>query len=279
MLKYQPLIATALGVLLVVPAATLGQGEIETLEQALRGTLRGLEVLRALDARARQQGPPAPGEVLRLTEPALEDQRGRDERLGQLRNEVSLLQTEADLLESLDPESSAQALAALGSHSAASALPEVSIGLDEATRQLISSLDAPATDPAHASGNSANAADPRQGGAQAAPATSTRPSPVPSYSAAPLLHAQALYKAARYEDALEVYMQAGEQTSVWYGTARCLEALGRIDDAIEALQRVVTTAPDTHEGARAKTDLEFLQWKQSFLQRLPKGAAKGGGSR
>ena len=61
-----------------------------------------------------------------------------------------------------------------------------------------------------------------------------------------------------------------------YWKARCLEQLGRLDEALPAYQRVIELDPEGFEAGRAKSDIEFLEWKATFLSQRKKEAKPSG---
>ena len=60
----------------------------------------------------------------------------------------------------------------------------------------------------------------------------------------------------------------GPESSSWL--ARCLDKLGRIDEALELLQALVD-GDDPAFMQRGRTDLDFLVWKRTFDRNLPAG--------
>jgi hypothetical protein len=286
MLKLQPLITTGAGLLFALPAFVLdGGGDLSSLGAALRETDRALEVLRGVES-----APPAAeaAELLRgLTEAPYADAPTRDGDLERLRNEVGLLQVELDALDArvLDPRSAPFALgpdpgrtssAVLKSADAAPGGQGVSTGLSAAQRAALfgGAETAPAAGGPGAAAPPAGARAPGSPGApgpegDATAAADRDPAPEgDAYSADPLRHANALYRAGRYKEGFALISGASDPAAVCV-QARFLEKLGRIDEAIDALASVVGELQPGYEATRAQSDLDFFRWKRDFLARLP----------
>jgi tetratricopeptide (TPR) repeat protein len=277
MLRFQVAIASLLGSLLVVPAF-LGQGQIATLEDALAGTRRALEVLKGLEQRLQQDPAAALGLILSATEAPGGDPAQADQSLETLRNEVNLLQMELDAMLSpvlgadgavesalgarlpLDPS---PARDALGTPLAPSA--GVTTGLDDSLRALLSEA------PAARAGLRGEAGPARERGQPGASAPARGES---AYTADPLRHGITCYRAGRFAEAFELLAQLDGATAL-YWQARTLERLERLDEAVQAMERAIARGGEGFEQRRAQTDLEFLRWKRDFVASLPSsGAAK-----
>ena len=87
-------------------------------------------------------------------------------------------------------------------------------------------------------------------------------------AADPLRHAEACLRAGRYKEGFALVAARTDPSSV-YLQARLLEKLGRLDEAIAAVESVIDKLPEGAEARRAKSDLEFFKWKRDFLKRLP----------
>jgi hypothetical protein len=281
MLRFQVAVASLLGSLLVVPAF-VGQGQIATLQDALSGTRRALEVLKGLEQRLREEPAAALGLIVSATEAPSGDQ--SDQRLEQLRNEVNLLQMELDAMLSpvLGPDGAVQsalgarlpldpgpARDALGAPLAPSA--GITTGMDDSLRALLAE-----TPPAR--GVPRGQAGPaREGPAQAGAGDSKGSEN--AYTADPLRHGITCYRAGRFAEALELLAPLEGATAL-YWQARTLERLERLDEAVQAMERAIAQGDEGFEQRRAQTDLEFLRWKRDFVANLPAaGAAKGAKSK
>ena len=267
MLRFQTAIASVLGPLLVLPAF-LGQGHIATLQDALSGTRRAVEVLKGLEQRLQTEPAAALGLILSATEPASGDEAQRDQRMESLRNEVSLLQMELDALQSPLLAADGAVQSALGVHlppAAGQPAPQsgITTGFDDALRSLFSE------EPDARSTRRENADTRANPSAQPAPAEHSNS----AYSADPLRHGITCYRAGRYAEAYELLAPIGDSTAL-YWQARTLERLERIDEAIQVMERAIAQGGAGFEQRRAETDLEFLRWKKDFMKSLPQAREK-----
>ena len=270
MMRFHTAIAGALGTALVVPVF-LGQAQVATLQDALGGTVRALDVLHGLEKKLQEEPTAALGLVLAATEPPLGTDEERDRRLEALRDEVNLLQMELDSMEGpvLGPDGAVVPM--LGTREP---LPErtlqpigITTGMDDSLRALLSEKPAARAPVATAATTPARALD-----RGAAPA-GTEPEK-DAYSADPLRHGIACYRAGRYAEALERLLPLDDAQAL-YWRARALERLERLDEAVETMERAVTRGGDGFELQRAQTDLEFLRWKRDFLATLPGQSTAG----
>ena len=273
MLRHQTALASVLGSVLVV--ASLGDGEIRTLEDALGETARAIEVLHGIEKRLAQDPAGALGLVLSATEPPILDERARDERLEALRDEVNLLQMELDA--SGSPLAGAPLVPA--PLSAATPAPmvvplssggELTTGLDDSMRRLLELESAPTPVKEPTAGT--RTAEARPAGPRApAPSEPRTISPEgQGYSADPLHHAIACYRAERFAEVLELLGPDEKDLEALYWRARALEKLGRVDEALETLARVIERGKTGDVVERAATELEFLAWKRDFEARRAK---------
>ena len=262
MMKFQTTLASGIAAVFLAPFA-LPQDDLLSLERALGETVRALEVLAGLEQRV-ETDPEAVELVLAATEePTLAPEEG-DQRLQDLRNQVSLLQMELDAIE----------------------VPELALVTERVVPVEPQGKPGPlrGTTPPRGAATakvSAEARDPRARTESTAiePADLARdlpPSPEGAeYSADPLRQAQACYQAGRYAEGLAL-LTRHEDPRALYWRARCLANLDRLDEAIAMLGRVVELGHDSYEGRRAANDLEFLQWKLEFLRNMPEGVRDGG---
>lgn len=268
MMRFHTLISTALAAVLLVPTL-VGQAPIATLKDALNGTNRAIDVLHGLEQRLRDDPAAALGLILSATEPAAGTVEEREQRLETLRNDVNLLQMELDALESPVTTSDGEIAHFLGTpDSMAPARPVapptgITTGLDESLRSLLGHP-------------SAQVARPRGETSARPPATRTgpgggEPGTVPhenAYSAAPLRHGIACYRAGRLDEAYELLLPLDDSNAL-YWRARVLERMDRMDEAIETMEKAILQGGEDFDLRRAQTDLEFLRWKQEFLDALP----------
>ncbi len=261
MMRFQAAITSGLAALLV-PPMVLGQGSVETLEEALSQTTRALEILAGIQQTTEGAGTRSVDVIRAVTEAPILDDRRRDERLMDLRNQVNLLQTELDVLEApaFLPEASAPPVehAGIAGYSGDRPLPNVRTGLSPAELQALTSTKQPAPSTA------ADKAEEQDAGT--APAIDEG---APTYSADPVKHARACYYARRYERCLLLVEDLTADPEAFFWKSRSLEKLGRLDEAVEAMKRSVELAGDSPAARRAQAEVEFLEWRRSFLQDAP----------
>jgi len=271
MMKHSVGIATGLASLLILPAA-LGQQEVERLSKALNEISHAIDVMTGIDQALQEEPARGIDLVLSATEAPHLEQRGLDDRLGSLRKEVSLLQMEVDALESPGATMTLQPFVRSGPARVdgvpdSMVTPPVVTGLDDSLRAAISQREVSRvgrSDPLALSGTGASTdafeavQSPEHGG----------------YTADSLGQAQACYRVGRYQQGLDLLREL-EDTTALYWKARCLERLERLDEALTLLTRVVAEEGESYAGRRAAKDLEFLEWKQAFLRKLPTGMQDG----
>jgi tetratricopeptide (TPR) repeat protein len=279
MLRFQTAVASVLGALFVVPVL-VGQGQIATLENALSGTARAIEVLEGLEQKLREDPASALGLVLSATEAPLGDDAQRDQRLETLRSEVNLLQMELDAMQSptlavgSGGEAGGAVQSALGTHEplpvARPQGPGITTGLDDSMRALLTG----ATPGGGAAGSRALPRGESEGSREHPAETSEAEEPAAesAYSADPLRHGITCYRAGRYAEALALLSPLDGATAL-YWQARTLERLERLDDAIRVMERAIADGGEGFELRRAQTDLEFLRWKRDFVKGLPRAGA------
>ena len=90
------------------------------------------------------------------------------------------------------------------------------------------------------------------------------------YSADPLRHAIACYRAGRFAEVLGLIGPDERDLEALYWRARALAQLERVDEALETLGRVIERGKDAGVVERARTELEFLEWKREFERRRAK---------
>ena len=251
----------ALAALFVVPSVAW-QDRPANLQEALQRTLLTLESLAGLGERIGAGEREAVTQLLVATEPALAagDQPGL--LLTELRGEVAALEIELDTL---------HALTATGEPGAATNVLDpgrvvpATTGLDDRTRALLGSLTPQV-------GAQAEPVGPGRPGAEPGTTTSRAPDArrsfeEPGYTADPLRLARAYYRTGRWEEALALLDGRGDTPEEVYWRARCLDKLGRFDEATSAYQSVVDDPRAGEQAQRAREDLEFLRWRRSFEQR------------
>lgn len=268
MMRFQTTVTTLLASALVVPVL-IGQGQVDTLQDALSGTKRALEVLKGLEKKLGEDPASALALVLSATEAPGGSDVQREDRLESLRSEVNLLQMELDALQSPAMAGDGAVQDSLGTRAALtrpSTLPSAGIttGMDDSLRALLSGAPLPRVstpvEPAH--GESADTAEEHE-----TPATN-------AYSADPLRHGITCYRAGRYAEAYELLAPLDDGSAL-YWQARTLERLERLDEAVKVMERALAKGGEGFEARRAQTDLEFLRWKRDFVKDMPAQGKKG----
>ena len=267
MMKHTGGLTLGLGLFFAVPAMTFGGGLPDSIGSALEETKSALEVLVKLE-RQLVAGKPLPANALvEVTEAPLGDARTRDERRSELRDEVAALQAQVDAkkLAATAPQQPATAGGAPSTGEPRAITP----GLSE---NFLKALAIGQQGPIPVTGPTDPAVEP---GTQPKPATATtteKPKPAVSpegkgYSANALRQAQACYRAARYTQGLELLEASQPSPTVSLWTARFLERLDRLDEAIILYTALETddTASELH--AAAKRDREFAEWRRDFEEK------------
>jgi tetratricopeptide (TPR) repeat protein len=269
MMRFQTTITALLASLLVVPVL-IGQGQVDTLQDALSGTKRALEVLKGLEKKLGEDPATALALVLSATEAPGGSDVQREDRLESLRSEVNLLQMELDALQSPALAGDGAVQDSLGTRAPSArtgALPSAGIttGMDDSLRALLSGAPQPRTsapvEPAHSEG--------------AASDEEFQEAETIAYSADPLRHGITCYRAGRYAEAYELLAPLDDGSAL-YWQARTLERLERLDEAVKVMERALAKGGEGFEARRAQTDLEFLRWKRDFVQSMPAQGKKDG---
>ncbi len=248
MMKFHSAITGGLAAFLIVPLFAQEKA-LRTLENALLGTDRAIDSLQSLQKRITQEPLAGIDLIIAATEPSILDERERDARLETLRNEVNSLQMQFDSLMHIQ-------------NPGAMPPPDGRVpttGMDDSVRRALEQLGKPDRGPGERKSTNPNHTP------QVLPDG-------PNYSADPVAQARAYYKLGRYQDGLTTLRNSGNAPIALYWKARCLEKLGRVEDSIAELEKVVELSPDSAEGKRAKTDIEFLSWKVKRKQ--PKAGGK-----
>jgi tetratricopeptide (TPR) repeat protein len=223
------------------------QARSARLDTLLEGTERALATVRSCQCQLASEPAAALPVVLRITEPAGSETE-RAQRLATLRSELSALLAELDSLEA-----------------------DLALAPPPPTPVIT-----PAPEPARAELPRAPLATPAPSAVVAPPQAPLAPAD-PAYSADPLRHGIACFRAGRYLEACE-RLAGLDEARAHYWRARALERLGRLDEAIQAMERAVALDTEGFERRRAETDLALLRWKRDYAQRglapnLPGGRA------
>jgi hypothetical protein len=251
MMKWSFAIHALIGGVLVVPALTLAGGGGQDLSRSLDDTVHALELLSGIEKRVQAHAPEASQLVREATEAPIAQGSVADQHLDELRREVGRLQMIHD---------AGQSNVASGT----APLFFVPTGMPEATRVALGGNPTP--------NYVKRAAQPAPSDATVKAADSIEES---GFSADPLRQAQACFRAARFEQALDVLKGHLDDPRARYWSARALEKLGRTDEALVAYKLVVDAPTAGDLVQRAKTDMEFLEWKQRFAPRASGPQAQG----
>lgn len=247
MLKFTYLVQLGLAGALTLPAWNGQDGSlaalVSELEAALSELSRGLSASDADAAVVIER-------ALRLSEPPLAQEREREELLVRLRRDVGALQQELDELEvyGVDPRPAQTPVAPAPS--------AARTGLGDVERERL--RPAPTTT-----------------SAQAQVAREPHAFEGPGYSADPVRHGRAYVRAGRNAEGLALLERHQGLPEADFWRARCLEGLGRLDEALRAYEGVqAATLPTDELHQRAAQEREFLGWRIEFERRLAERGAR-----
>lgn len=249
MMKLTGTVSLGAGVLLVLPAWTQSGSTVQSLEQALSKTHAAIETFTGFLMQIEEGDTAGVDAVRTFTEPPIEDDRARDERSHALRIDINRLQMNLDYLEGLGtPQSLVEPMGA----PVVTAKPSEQIhsALDADTLETLGRVQSPTQ------------AQPPQ------PVTAKTPVEAEDYSAAPLAHAQACYRAGQYEKCIRLVdeLEVTAETLFWKG--RALERLDRTDEALATYEEAAGFDGPESYPQRASDRLEFLAWKKDFMRTI-----------
>jgi len=255
-MKHGFAIHSVLAAVLVVPAVTLETQHPQSLEENLLRTVRALESLAGIEEVVQSGAPEAIELVLEWTEPpiagAQPEAQEQELLLVALRDDVSRLQSEFDLTQPSAAELPVIEGIDYPEPDRSRPLPPTT-GLDDNTRKLLAKIQPPR---ATAAGT---ATEVTRGASDEGP-LAFEPE---GYTADALRLARVHYKQARFAEALEILAaEKGAESTYW--RARCLERLGRHQEALKAYGAVIALPDAGSFAQRAQEDSEFLQWRLSF---------------
>jgi len=264
MLKFAYLAQLGLAGTVIVPAVVLEQDPAGGLMEALANTRASIESLEQLHSSLTSGDHSQVATTLEVTEAPTGDAQLRDERLSYLRQEVSRLQMRWDTLEeamgvvgppsatpahTVEPTSTVEVTPSVSTPS--TALTAATTGLDEATRSdLVKRL---------------STEEPATSIASVREKISYEPV---GFTAHPVRHGRALYKAGRYGEAIALLERSVDQVGARFWIACSLEKLGHVDEAIKAYEAVTASPADAKDAERAKRNRDFLVWKRDFDARI-----------
>jgi len=254
MLKFTGIIGSVLASLVVVPAATLGNDRgdspVESLETALSQTVEALDLLTGMKAKAKEGVEISAMAARELSEDPLPGDEERDQRLQILRTQVSLLQQELDILEFRMKElRTGTSFRSEGDRPGEGLTITKGLGTDVLTD--IRELERPVV----------------QSKELAPPVEHF------GYSADPLLEGQACYRAGQYERGIDL-LENLESIAGQYWLGRCLERAGYLERAATVYRAVIAAEDGGSFGERAKTNLDFVEWKIRFSSTLGESPKK-----
>ena len=261
-------VPAALAAIFVVPAVAWQEGSTASLQEALQRTVAALEALAGLGERIAGGDRQAVPQLLAATEPALGEEPSPGEALTQLRGEVAALEIELDGLHAAMPGATPGHTGARLPSEQDSVLP-LTTGLDDATRALLAD---PPPVAAESGPLGPSLQDPP---AQTGPgrASTKRSFEEPGYAADPFRLARAYYRQGQWEQALALLAEPSANPEEAYWRARCLDKLGRFDEAVAAYEALAADPGGGTHAQRAREDLEFLRWRRQFEAR--REAARG----
>ncbi|MEZ5977616.1 MAG: hypothetical protein R3F34_05290 [Planctomycetota bacterium] len=290
MLKAMLPLSTAFGLLYAVP--TVVQDQPRTLQTALGDTVRALEVLRGFQSET--EGSFDVDTVRYVTEEPLGSPDERVARLDQLNVELQRMQAHLELLHA----GALPAGAPLDLTYDRPLVPTVGLGDGELTRlvlttkrqaiaNMVGGEDSLPTVPIVGPRPTTGDASATQGplpvdagdvGATEVPDENSVPAPAPRDDSMSFAKARAAFFAGQYDAALAGFEAGADDARNAYWRARCLDQLGRLDEALALYDRV---ASDVNAGdlvERAKSDADFLRWKIGFSKKSATTPAAGEGS-
>jgi len=245
---FSVLLATAV----VLPNAARGKQDDVALKGTLSRTVRAIESLNNLREQLEAGEFGAIERLLVQTEAPIMQDRQRDEFLVTLRKEVSGLQMSVDALLT-DPSLKVQPTARRSTN--AQTAGGLTSGLSPEMRRAI--------------GAQPNMVDTRSGPTGELH-TNKREIEAPGFVADRLRQGRLYFRTGRYEDALGVLKTIKNSVQARYWEARSLERLDRTSAALELYRELSEQTEDASIAARAKSDLNFLTWKNDFQQRARK---------
>ena len=243
--------------LFAVPAVTLQGVDLDSLSAALNATMVALEELTGLEQSSQGRNASSISRICELTEAPSSDPARRDGMLESLRREVSELQMRVDgqLGAPVQPRTE-NGLGVLERPSAPTQ------GLSDAMRAALSGAN---------DGFLGGSLDALPGGSVRSALASAAFEPQ-GYAADPLRLAITCFRAGIYSKALLALGDRNDQASR-YWRARCLDRLGRGNEAQAEFEKVAADASGVELADRAREELEFLRWRLS-LSAPVKSAAK-----
>lgn len=277
MLKLAQCIHMGLATVLVVPAVTLQEPPAGDLRGALSETVRALESLADIERRLQAGDTTGVDMILQRSEAPGLSAMDTDSLLFDLRNGVSQLQLELDELLAASGGPSPMHVGNAGNTTvigpdaiptqpgtgSTGATGAAHIGLNNEQRERIGDIrpPVPVREPASVARSARKSFEPA------------------GFSADPVLHGRAYYRAGRYAEGLSLLATVPDDVKAIYWSGRCLEKLDRGQDAIGMYRQVIDHLDAGYLADRALLDIDFLEWKLRFENEIPVRTSKTGGKR
>lgn len=97
-----------------------------------------------------------------------------------------------------------------------------------------------------------------------APGTNLTTFEAAGFSADIVKQGEVLFRAERFDDCVKLLRGSSDDPRAHYWTARSLEHLGRVDEAIEIYTSLAASKAGGWAVERASADLDFLRWKRTL---------------
>lgn len=253
MLKFTYLINFGLAGALVVPAVTQQLDSVQQLEKSISSTEQAIQNLTQLEERLRTGDYQAVEGVLRSTERPFGTQRERSTLLDRLREEIGLLDSKLQTIETqvtlphtqLDPTADL---------STSTETDSPNTGLTQEGRDVLDGMLPPV---------------PGRTGATVRKTGDRLDFEEQGFTVDAIRHGRAYFRAERFDEALRLVSTRRGEPLADYWAGRCLEQLNRPQEALAAYVSVESNPDSRPEDiARAKNDREFLEWKIDFDRKL-----------
>ncbi|MCC6408127.1 MAG: hypothetical protein IT453_13275 [Planctomycetes bacterium] len=241
MMKHSFAINVGAAIVLLVPAVALQGDGAKSLDESLRATVAAIDELAGVEKRLAAKDPSALKDLLRLTETPSGTDVERDLRRDELRDQLNALQAKFDGLQSPGTTPSAR---------------PTPIHVDDDPQGV--------ADARHETA-------PAKRDKPAARDTQARHAPASfethGYVADTARLVRAYYKQDRFAEALAAIGDAAADPSSNYWKGRCLEKLGKRDEALAAYRAASESKQGGPDAERAKEAASFLEWQTKFQAR------------
>jgi hypothetical protein len=294
MMKFHATIVTCLATYFVSGVSQESEAFL-ALSQQLRQTDHSLELMKSLEKRKDTDPEGVTSLLLSATEPAAQGQSELDRRLHSLKQELSVLYMETEIILGLGGASEHNAigqapLAGNPMHklpvmpAGGLEIPEMVTGLSPRVLAILRSQRMPRAivqaQPMDMQSKSEIGEVMSDSMAKSKLDEIEAPQPKPikltGYSADPMAQARVCYRAKLYEECLMILKkQTGSKAE--HLRSRCYTQLDRADEAILSLSKIIKAEPESKLGMRAKQDMEFAMWRMQAKQKMMKDTDQGSG--